>query len=79
MGIYITDTDYIPNGDYLYVFTSETRELPIETRLQQDRAGESVEDFMICLPEQTLQMMGAEAVAPTCVTVTIIDDDCKFF
>ena len=77
--VLILYADYIPNDDHLYVFTSETRELPIETRLQQDRAREGVEDFIICLPEQTLQMMGAEAVAPTCVSITIVDDDCKGF
>ena len=56
---------------------SETCELPIETQLQGDQAGEGVEYFTICLPEQSLQLMGAEAVAPTCARVTIIDDDCK--
>ena len=41
--VLILDADYIPNEDHLYVFTSKTRELPIETQLQQDRACEGVE------------------------------------
>ena len=70
-------TDYIPNANHLYVFTSETREQPIATQLLEDQTGESAEYFIICLPEQELQRMSAEAVAPTCVRVVILDDDCK--
>ena len=61
------------------MFTSETREQPIATQLLEDRTGESAEYFIICLPEQELQRMGAEAVAPTCVRIVILDDDCKTF
>lgn len=33
---------------------------------------------MICLPEaQVLRSMDAEVVEPMCVTITIVDDDCK--
>ena len=60
------------------MFTSNTSQLPIKTRLVGDRAGEPIERFMICLPDaQVLQPMGAEAIEPTCVTITIVDDDCK--
>ena len=60
------------------MFTRDTRQLPIRTQLVQNRAGEGIESFMICLPDaQVLQPMGAEAVEPRCVTITIIDDDCK--
>ena len=53
-------------------------QLLIRTQLVGNRAGESIETFMICLPDaQVLQSMGAQAVQPTCVTITIIDDDCK--
>ena len=70
--------DYIPNTANPYVFTNDTRELPIRTQLAIDRAGESIETFMICLPEaQVLRSMGAEPIQPTCVTITIVDDDCK--
>ena len=70
--------DYISNSANPYVFTNDTRELPIRTQLVTDRAGESIENFMICLPEaQVLRSMGAEPVQPTCVTITIVDDDCK--
>ena len=71
----LVQTDYIPNEDHIYVFTSETRELPIATQLNQDRSGEGIESFVIhLLPPQT---MAAEIVFPSCVGVTIIDDDCK--
>ena len=67
------------NDNDPYVFTSTTRQLQIRTTLMTDRAGESVEQFTICLPNQTvLTLMGAEAVEPTCATIKIIDDDCKY-
>ena len=70
--------DYTANNEDPYVFTSSTRQLPIRTQLVGDRAGEPIETFMICLPDsQVLQSMSAEAVQPTCVTITIVDDDCK--
>ena len=70
--------DYRSNSEDPYVFTSSTRQLPIRTQLVGDRAGEPIENFMICLPDsQVLQLMDAEAVQPTCVTITIVDDDCK--
>ena len=70
--------DYVANDNDPYVFTSTTRQLPIRTTLMTDRAGESVEQFTICLPDQTVfTSMGAEAVEPTCATINIIDDDCK--
>lgn len=60
------------------MFTSSTSQLPIRTQLIGDRAGEPVENFMICLPDaQVLQPMGAEVIGPVCVTITIVDDDCK--
>ena len=71
-------TDYTPNSGDPYVFTSDTTQLPIRTELVQNRAGEGIESFMICLPDaQVLQPLGAEAVDPRCVMITIIDDDCK--
>ena len=66
----------MPNDDALYVFTSTTTELPIRTQLTTDRSGESIEYFMICLPPFKT-MDGVEAVYPSCLNVTIIDDDCK--
>lgn len=70
--------DYISDSGELYIFTSSTRQLPIKTQLIGDRDGEPIENFMICLPEaQVLQSMGAEAVDPMCVTIIIVDDDCK--
>ena len=70
--------DYISNGENRYVFTSNTSQLPIRTQLVGDRAGEPIETFMICLPDaQVLESMGAQAVQPTCVTITIVDDDSK--
>ena len=55
-----------------------TNQLPIRTELEQDRSGEAVENFMICLPNaQVLLSVGAVAVEPLCVTITIVDDDCK--
>ena len=70
--------DYISNSAAPYVFTNDTSELSIRTQLVVDRSGEPIENFMICLPDsQVLQLMGAEAVQPTCVTITIVDDDCK--
>ena len=58
--------------------TNDTDQLLSRTQLVGDRAGEPSETFMICLPDaQVLQSMGAQAVQPTCVTITIIDDDCK--
>ena len=77
MAMYFS-TDYISNSETPYVFTSNTSQLSIRTQLVGDRAGEPIETFMICLPDaQVLQSMGAQAVQPTCVTITIIDDDCK--
>ena len=70
--------DYRANNEDPYVFTSSTRQLPIRTQLVEDRAGEPIETFMICLPgSQILESMDAQAVQPTCVTITILDDDCK--
>ena len=70
--------DYTSNSENPYVFTNDTRELPIRTQLVTNRAGESIENFMICLPDaQALRSMGAQPVQPTCVTITIVDDDCK--
>ena len=70
--------DYLSNDAIPYVFTSGISELPIRTQLVGDRSNEPIENFMICLPDsQMLQLMGAEAVQPTCVTITIVDDDCK--
>ena len=60
------------------MFTNEISQLPIRTRLVQDRAGEGIENFMICLPDaQVLLTMDAESVDPMCVQITIVDDDCK--
>lgn len=64
--------DYIANSDYIYTFTSDTRSLPIQTQLVADRAGEGIENFMICLPIQL------QVTSPNCVDITIIDDDCKY-
>jgi hypothetical protein len=73
-------TDYRSNSGDPYVFTSSTDQLPIRTQLLGDRAGEPIENFTICLPDsQVLQLMGAEAIEPICVTIVIIDDDCKSF
>lgn len=73
--------DYVANANFVYTFTSRTSELSIVTRLEQDRAGESIESFTICLPDPSaFQTMGTdtvEVVDPRCTTVTIIDDDCK--
>ena len=72
--------DYIPNSGDPYVFTRDTRQLPIRTQLVQDRAwaDDRIKSFMICLPDvQVLQPMGAEAVEPRCVIITIIDDDVR--
>ena len=77
-GILCFSADYISNSENPYVFTNDTDQLPIRTQLVGDRAGEPIETFMICLPDaQVLQSMGAQAVQPTCVTITIIDNDCK--
>jgi hypothetical protein len=71
-------TDYRSNSGASYVFTSSTNQVPIRTQLIGDRAGEPIENFRICLPDsQVLQPMGAEAIEPICVTIIIIDDDCK--
>ena len=60
------------------MFTRDTTQLPIRTQLVQDKAGEGIESFTICLPNDTvLQLMGAEAVEPRCATITIVDDDSK--
>ena len=61
------------------MYTRDTRQLPIRTQLVQNRAGEGIESFTICLPNDTVlqPMMGAEAVEPRCATITIVDDDCK--
>ena len=60
------------------MFTNSTSQLPIRTQLLEDRAGESIENFTICLPDaQVLQPMGAEAIEPVCVIIIIVDDDCK--
>ena len=75
----MSPTDYIPNSGDSYVFTSSINRLPIKTQLVGDRAGEPIETFMICLPDaQVLQSMGAQAIEPMCVTITIVDDDSKF-
>ena len=70
--------------DYLFnienpIYSQRTvPQLPIKTRLLQDQVSEAAENFTICLPDaQVLQPMGAAAVYPSCVTITIIDDDCK--
>ena len=78
VSLHVFLTDYIPNSGNSYVFTSNTSQLPIRTQLIGDRAGESIETFMICLPDaQVLQPMSAQAIEPMCVTITIVDDDCK--
>jgi hypothetical protein len=70
--------DYRSISENPYVFTNDTSQLSIRTQLLQDRADESIENFTICLPEaQVLRSLGAEAVQPTCVIITIIDDDGK--
>ena len=75
---FMIPADYISDSAAPYVFTNNTGQLPIRTQLVEDRSGEPIENFMICLPDlQTLQSMGAQAVQPTCVTITIVDDDCK--
>ena len=75
---YVLFADYIANSRDSYVFTSNTNQLPIRTQLVGDRSGEPIENFVICLPDsQVLESMGAEAVQSTCVTITIVDDDCK--
>ena len=57
--------DYISNSETPYMFTNDTREIPIGTQLVRDRAGEPIENFMICLPDaQALRSMGAEPVQP---------------
>ena len=71
--------DFTPNADHIYVFTNETNELPIATQLRGDRSGESIESFTICLPATNMYSPQiAQGVAPSCVTVMIIDDDCKY-
>ena len=69
-------TDYTPNADHTYVFTSETNELPIATRLGEDRSGESIESFFIDFPARFSPTI-AQSVVPTRAEVRIIDDDCK--
>ena len=60
------------------MFTRNITRLPIRTQLNNDRRGEEIESFTICLPDaQVLQSVGAEAVEPSCATITIIDDDSK--
>ena len=73
--IIIFHADYTANSGYLYIFTNSTQQLPIRTQLVGDRAGEPIENFMICLPDS---IMGARVIEPTCVTITIVDDDCKY-
>ena len=71
-------SDYISNNRDTYVFKKNISKLPIRTEINTDRTGEVVENFMICLPDaQVLRSMGAEAVEPSCATITIVDDDCK--
>ena len=78
VSFYVLLTDYRANSGDSYVFTNSTNQLPIRTQLVGDRAGEPIENFMICLPNaQVLQPMGAQAIEPICVTIIIVDDDCK--
>ena len=69
-------TDYAPNANHTYVFTSETNEIPIATQLGEDRSGESIESFFIDLPTRFSPPI-AQSVVPTRAEVRIIDDDCK--
>lgn len=69
-------TDYVPNADHTYVFTSETNELPIATQLGEDQSGESIESFFIDFPARFSPPI-ARSVVPSRAEVRIIDDDCK--
>ena len=70
--------DYRSNIAEPYVFTSSITQLPIQTQLIEDRSSEPIKTFTICLPDsQVLQPMGAEAVEPMCVAITVVDDDSK--
>ena len=66
--------DYNANADHTYVFTNETTQLQVATTIVPDRMGESIELIQICLPN--LQSPAA-SVTPTCVTIRILDDDCR--
>ena len=68
--------DYISNSENHYVFTNDTDQLyQLELNWLEI---ELVNPFMICLPDaEVLWSMGAQAVQPTCVTITIVDNDCK--
>lgn len=72
-------TDYIPNEDHTYVFTSGRTSLPIATTLINDNTGEEIEFFNISLSLPASQETGTttELVYPSTVSVVIIDDDCK--
>ena len=71
-------TDYIVNQDQ-YVFTNDTLTLPIGIQLVGDRAGEDIESFSLTLAvySQTSNLISADVVFPSLVTVVIIDDDCE--
>ena len=71
-------TDYAPNADHTYVFTSVTNELPIATQLREDRSGESIESFFIDFPAlPRFSPPIAQTVVPSRAEIRIIDDDCK--
>ena len=58
------------------MFTNEISELPIETELVEDLLAEDDEVIVICLPHLQEYSL-AETVDPSCVRVTINDDDRK--
>ena len=67
--------DYIVNR-MEYVFTNDTIEQQIGIQLLTDASGEGIESFVLSLVLRP-QMISANIVFPSSVTVIIIDDDCK--
>lgn len=71
-------TDFIANSDHVYTFTNETNELRIATEIVDDLIAEYNEVIVICLPNLREYMTAAaESVEPSCVSVTLNDNDRK--